>query len=70
MSIYTVEAKIELGKNTAMQENRMNIFLLDNIMNYSDYIISYSYNYIIYLIYEINSESTYILNQYGGFGDL
>jgi len=39
-------------------------------MNYSDYIISYSYNIVIYLIYEINSESTYILNQYGGFGDL
>jgi hypothetical protein len=39
-------------------------------MYYSDYIISYSYNLIIYLIYEINSESTYILNQYGGFDDL
>ena len=39
-------------------------------MNYSNYIISYSYNYIIYLICEINSESTSILNKYGGFDDL
>ena len=39
-------------------------------MNYSDYIISYSYNYIIYLIGEINSESTSILNKYGGIDDL
>ena len=55
-------------------------FLLHNIMNYRDYIISYSYsynyiisysyNYIIYLIYKINSDSTHILNQYGGFNDL
>jgi hypothetical protein len=35
-------------------------------MYYLDYIISY----LIYIYYELNSESTSILNKYGGFDDL
>jgi hypothetical protein len=35
-------------------------------MYYLDYIISY----LIYILYELNSESASILNKYGGFDNL